>query len=230
MKSLPVTIRTRKRWHYHLWLGVINSALAVFLYGVLSLVYSSPQSWIFRWSLVTGYVGIGLLTATLSVGTLKIWRGQSNPVSTDLRRDIGIWCGIFSIAHVVVGLNIHMKSWTLYFITDAGGLRTDLFGFANYLGLAATLLVVVLLATSNDFSITFLKNKRWKAIQRWNYVFAALVALHAFLFIVVENRVVPFVIILGGFAVWTLVIQAIGFQKRRRAFTDSQTAVTSEQL
>ncbi len=219
MKSQPTDKRARKRFRYHLWAAFISLAATALLYAVLSLFYPSPQSALFRWSLATGYVGAALLATTLSLGAWKILRGRSNTVSTDLRRDIGIWCGILSIAHVVVGLNVHMKSWTLYFVTDAGGLRTDLFGLANYTGLGATLLVVVLLATSNDFSLTVLKSARWKAIQRWNYVFAFLVALHAFLFIVVEKRVVPFVVILGVFAVWTLIIQAVGFQKRRQSLT-----------
>ncbi len=228
MKSLPADKRARKRFRYHLWVAFISLAATTSLYGVLSLVYPSPQSVIFRWSLATGYVGAALLAVTLSLGAWKILRGRSNPVSTDLRRDIGIWCGILSIAHVVVGLNVHMKSWTLYFVTETGGLRTDFFGFANYLGLAATLVVVVLLATSNDFSLTVLKSNRWKAIQRWNYVFAVLVALHAFLFIVVEKRVVPFVIILGAFAIWTLIIQAVGFQKRRQSLTEARATAVSE--
>ena len=220
--------RINKRLRCHIRLAIINFALIAVVYGILSLVYPSPQSRIFRWSLVTGYLGAALLAVTLSLGAWKLWRGQSNPVSTDLRRDIGIWCGILSIAHVAVGLNVHMKSWTLYFVTDSGSLRTDLFGFANYSGLAATLLVIVLLATSNDFSLTFLKNKRWKRVQRWNYAFAVLVALHAFLFIVVEKRIVPFVIILGIFVVWTLVIQAVGFQKRRQSGTEMVAAAASE--
>ncbi len=219
MKSLLTDKRARKRFRYHLWAAFISLGATALLYAVLSLFYPSPQSALFRWSLATGYVGAALLSVTLSLGAWKILRGRSNPVSTDLRRDIGIWCGVLSIAHVVVGLNVHMKSWTLYFVTDAGGLRTDLFGLANYTGLAATILVIVLLATSNDFSLTVLKSARWKAIQRWNYVFAFLVALHAFLFIVVEKRVFPFVIILGVFAVWTLIIQAVGFQKRRQSLT-----------
>ncbi|MDQ3062567.1 MAG: ferric reductase-like transmembrane domain-containing protein [Acidobacteriota bacterium] len=228
MKSLPTDKRARKRFRYHSWVAFFSLAATASLYSVLSLVYPSPQSLIFRWSLATGYVGAALLAVTLSLGARKILRGRSNPVSTDLRRDIGIWCGILSIAHVIVGLNVHMKSWTLYFVTDSGGLRTDLFGLANYAGLAATLLLVVLLATSNDFSLTVLKSKRWKAIQRWNYVFAVLVALHSFLFIVVEKRVVPFVIILGAFAVWTLMIQAVGFQKRRQSLTEARATAVSE--
>ncbi len=230
MKYLLTTERARKRFRYHLWLAFINLVLTALLYGVLSLFYPSPESWIFRWSLATGYVGAGLLGITLSLGAWKILRGRANPVSTDLRRDIGIWCGILSVAHVVIGLNVHLKSWTLYFVTETGGLRTDFFGFANYLGLAATLVIVVLLATSNDFSLTVLKSKRWKQVQRWNYVFAVLVALHAFLYIAVEKRIVPFVFIFGAFAIWTLIMQAVGFQKRRQSRMETQPIAVSEKL
>ncbi len=212
MNLLPTTERAHKRLRRHLWLAVSSLALTALLYGVLSLVYPSPQSW----SLATGYVGAALLAITLSLGAWKILRGRSNPVSTDLRRDIGIWCGIFSLVHVAFGLNVHMKSWTLYFVTDAGNLRTDLFGLANYSGLAATLVIVVLLATSNDFSLTVLKSKRWKAIQRWNYFFAFLVVLHGFVYIATEKRILPFAFIFGVIGLWTAAMQYAGFQKRRR--------------
>jgi len=227
MKHLLTAERARKRFRYHLSLAVINLALTAFLYGVLSFIYPSPQSRIFCWSLATGYVAAALLAITLSLGAWKILRGRSNLVSTDLRRDIGIWCGVLSIAHVIIGLNVHMKSWTLYFVTETGGLRTDFFGLANYSDLAATLVVLILLTTSNDFSLTVLKSKSWKAIQRWNYVFAALVALHAFLYIAVEKRIVPFVFIFGAFLVWTLIIQAVGFQKWRQSRMEAQTIAAS---
>ena len=217
MKALPTVPRRRKRIRYHLWLALISIGLTSLVYGILAFIYPSAQSLMFRWSLATGYVGAALLAVTLSVGTWKIWRGRSNPVSTDLRRDMGIWCGVLSIAHVIAGLNVHMKSWTLYFVTDAGGPRADLFGLANYLGLAATLVVVVLLATSNDFSLSVLKSSRWKAIQRWNYAFAAMVALHTLLYIFVENRIVPFIFIFSAILFWILIIQTVGFRRRRSA-------------
>lgn len=226
MNSLQATLRTRKRLYYHLWLACISLGLTTVLYGFLSLAYPSSQSLLFRWSLATGYVGAALLVAVLSYGTWAILNNRSKPVSSDLRRDMGIWCGILSIAHVFIGLNVHMKSWTLYFVTEAGGFRTDLFGLANYSGLAATLLVVVLLATSSDFALGVLKNKRWKAVQRWNYTFAALVALHAFLFVVIEDRIAPYFFVVSAFLIWTLMIQAAGFRKRRQLVTENQKVST----
>ena len=228
MSLLRATKRTKKRLLHHFRLALASFALTILLYAVLLWFYPDPLRWVFRWSLATGYVAAALLAITLSIGAWKILCGRSNPVSTDLRRDIGIWCGVLSSVHVVVGLNVHFNSWMQYFMTEAGGVRTDFFGLANYSGLAATLVIAILLATSNDFSLTVLKSRRWKAIQRWNYFFAALVALHAFLYIAVEKRIVPFVFIFGAFAIWTLTIQACGFQKRRQAGREGLVADISE--
>jgi sulfoxide reductase heme-binding subunit YedZ len=215
MEQQTIT-RARKRLRHHLWLAFGTFALTAAIYAVLMLVYPSPRLWIFRWSLATAYVASALLAFTLTLGAWNLWRGKITPISSDLRRDFGIWCGIWAIAHTFIGLNVHQKDWRHYFFDDDGAWRTDLFGFVNYVGVAAVLIVIILLLTSNDFALKKLKSKRWKIIQRLNYVFAFLVALHGILFIVVEKRIVPFLFIFGAFVVWMLVFQIIGFQKRRR--------------
>ncbi len=123
----------------------------------------------------TGYVSIILLAITLLIGPLNIYAKRLNPVSTDLRRDVGIWCGLTGLPHVVVGIQVHMGNIWLYFFRAVRGedsykFRDDLFGFTNYIGLLAGLLLVVLLLLSNNISIRWLKSKRWKSIQQWNYI------------------------------------------------------------
>ena len=127
--------------------------------------------------MVFGYLGLVFLAMSLIIGPWNTLCSRSNPLSINLRRDIGIWTGIFSIVHVITGLQVHMngKFW-LYFIfpLDEARLlpiRYDPFGIANYMGLAATLLVIVLLAVSNNFSMRKLRAKLWKRIQRSNYAF-----------------------------------------------------------
>jgi len=58
--------------------------------------------------------------------------------------------------------------------------RHDLFGLANFTGLIATLILLALLATSNDASLRKLGTPGWKQLQRWNYVCFALTAVHTF--------------------------------------------------
>lgn len=212
-----LTERNIRRSLNHLWLASVSISAAVGLYLVLSLVYPSPRLWIFRWSLATAYVGAGLLAITLSIGAWRILKNQSMPISNDLRRDFGIWCAVFAIAHTFIGLNVHLNNWARYFFDDAGDWRADLFGFVNYVGVAATLVVVVLILTSSDFALKNLKSKRWKRIQRWNYVFGVLVALHGIFYIIVEKRVVPFLFIFAVFVIGTTAIQFFGFRKRRRS-------------
>jgi DMSO/TMAO reductase YedYZ heme-binding membrane subunit len=40
-------------------------------------------------------------------------------------------------------------------------------GFANFAGLGAALVFLMLLAISNDLSLRTLKTRRWKSLQRW---------------------------------------------------------------
>jgi sulfoxide reductase heme-binding subunit YedZ len=216
MNFSAITKRTKKRLLHHLLIPLVCFALTGLLHAVLFQFYPDSQQWIFRWSLATGYIAALLLAATLTLGAWNILRKRVNPVSSDLRRDIGIWCALFSLAHVGFGLNVHMQRWTQYFIDDAGRLLTDAFGFANYSGVLATIIVLVLLATSNDVSLRFFKRERWKAIQRCNYVFAFLVVAHGFVYQFVEKRLLTFGFIFGVIALWILIIQFAGFRKRRR--------------
>src|SRR5262249_34897251 len=145
------------------------------------------------------YVGVIFLAAALIIGPLNTLRGVSNPQSSYLRRDIGIIAGIFAIAHTVVGLQVHMAGdFVQYFVHrkpggGIGAVRTDAFGIANHLGLIAVLIIVVLLSISNNVSLRMFGPRRWKAIQRSNYVGAGLVAFHGLVYQAIEHRRSAFV-------------------------------------
>lgn len=143
-----------------------------------------------RLTVATAYTGLGFLAATLLVGPLNERSGRPNPVSTSLRRDIGIWAAIGGILHTVVGLQVHMKGEIVrYFIPESGArvLSRGAVAFlaANYTGLVATLLLVLLLSISNDVSLRTLGPVRWKSIQRLNYLLAALVVVHGALYLAI---------------------------------------------
>ena len=130
-----------------------------------------------------------LLAATLLVGPWNWIRKKPNPVSSDLRRDLGIWAGILALVHTAVGQCVHLRGrpW-LYYVYGptehhhAFPLRHDAFGFANYTGAVSALLVIALLATSNDYSLRTLGTREWKKLQRWNYAVFALAGAHALLY------------------------------------------------
>ena len=157
-----------------------------------------------RMSIATAYLALGFLATTLLLGPLNYRRGRANPVSTSLRRDIGIWAAAAGIMHTVIGLQVHMGGDMIrYFVPDAGprGLSRSTIAFiaANYTGLIATVIVAILLAISNDIALRTLGTARWKRMQQLNYLLFALVVVHGALYLAVDRasliRIVPFVII-----------------------------------
>ncbi len=206
----------RRFFRHHLVLAIICSAVLIILYFS---VRSDDVK--FRWSLTTGYVGLGLLGATLITGALNVLRKRRNPVSTDLRRDLGIWCGLISLIHVALGLQIHLGGNMLaYFFRGTAesvifAPRFDLFGFANYVGLIAALVITLLLVLSNDISLRQLGSKRWKSLQKWNYAVVIFVILHSFAYQFIEKRQLPYLILFGVIVGTALIIQILGYLQKR---------------
>jgi sulfoxide reductase heme-binding subunit YedZ len=140
----------------------------------------------------TGYLSLALLALSLVIGPVNLLLKKSNPLSTYFRRDLGIYAGILALLHCITGLFVHLRGqmWQYFFYkTDQGyTLRFDDFGWANETGLFAGLLVILLLATSNDYSIKKLKPLKWKNIQRLSYLMFALVLIHCLYYRIVGNN------------------------------------------
>jgi methionine sulfoxide reductase heme-binding subunit len=184
-------------------------------------------------SFATAYPALVLLAATLLIGPLSLLRGKRTPVSSDLRGDIGIWAGILGIVHTVVGQNVHLRGrpWLYYVYEHPKAhlipLRHDLFGFSNFTGLISVLLLLLLLATSNDYSLRALSTPRWKQLQRWNYLAFVLAAFHAFGYQSIEKQETPFVAAVVTSVAITAVLQGLGFQRRWRSrVLDQQSSTT----
>ncbi|HEV8725035.1 MAG TPA: ferric reductase-like transmembrane domain-containing protein [Candidatus Binatia bacterium] len=175
----------------------------------------------FKWSLASAYSALAFLSAALFIGPSNILRNRPNPVSTDLRRDIGIWAALLGLFHTIVGLQVHMKGrFWLYFVFSPNEdrflpVRYDLFGFANYTGLAATLVLIMLLALSNDLSLRRLGARRWKSLQRWNYPCCIFVVLHGVAYQFIENRSLWFIGLFGSIVLVAGALQLAGFRKKR---------------
>ncbi len=197
-------------------LGILAVALVVHLV-VVTQTADSPQV-MYRLSMATGYASVVLIAWAMLIGPWRVRHGRSAPASMDLRRDVGIWGGVFGLAHVVTGLQVHFAGqfWK-YFVYPDGDhripLRHDLFGFANWTGLAATLLLVLLLAISNDASLRALGTRRWKSWQRWTYWVAALTVAHALAY-QIETR--HFGRWIAGVVLVTAIVLAMQLDGRRR--------------
>src|SRR5262245_40844369 len=96
----------KRRVQRHISLAVASGLLMVIVFYLTRYLTRSGFIW-FKLSMASAYTALVLLGATLATGPWNVLRGRPNPVSTDLRRDIGIWAGIVGLVHVAVGLQVH---------------------------------------------------------------------------------------------------------------------------
>ncbi|HLZ91170.1 MAG TPA: hypothetical protein VKQ28_05600 [Candidatus Acidoferrum sp.] len=204
--------RLRRRLLYHLLVGIGSVALTLVFMQLFP-----KRDLISRISIGTAYPALFLSAAALLLGPLNVLRRKPNPVSFDLRRDVGIWAGILALAHTAVGLNVHLRGrmW-LYFVDARHHLRQDAFGFANYTGALAALVFALLLALSNDVSLRKLGGGRWKSLQRWAYAAAALTAGHAIAYQQIEKRIWPFEAVFWVVLGFVLTLQVAGAIRNRQ--------------
>jgi len=202
------TIKTRLRKHYLPFLFLI------LLFGLfLHLIWPKRDS-ITIVTDITGYVSIVAIVISLLIGPVNLLLKRNNPVSNHLRRDIGIFGGILAVIHSITGLFVHLRgsNWK-YFLnkTDHGyTIRLDNFGLANYFGLLSTLLILIVLLTSNDYTLKKMDQATWKNIQRLTYFLFILAILHSVYYrIVSKNYYLIFYLYIPLF-VMVLLFQNIG--------------------
>jgi methionine sulfoxide reductase heme-binding subunit len=205
-------------------------AVALVVYFVVIEATSSSRQVMYRLSMATGYASVALIAWALLIGPWRVRRGRTAPVSTDLRRDTGVWGGLFGVAHVVTGLQVHMGGHFMkYFLylddKHAVPVRYDLFGFSNWTGLFATVLLIMLLVISNDVSLRAMGSARWKAWQRWTYPAAVLIVVHTLGYYVIEKSHTWYLI---AFVVVTVGVLWFQLDGRRRVLARGLRAFRSE--
>ncbi len=177
-----------------------------------------------QWSLACAYAGFALLLMTLLLGPLKVARHRPNPVSTDLRRDVGIGAALASAVHVVLSLGDHLGGNVVRYFFEpaqvaAGNLRHDSFGIGAWIGAVALTPLAALAVTSNDRSVRRLGRRRWKALHRLAYPLVVLVLIHTVAFLHATNRRLLFVAAVAGSSVITTAAQLFGVALYRRRVT-----------
>lgn len=202
-------------WWHHLPLGLVSAASVWLLY--VTRDYSDVLT---RLSFATAYPALVLLAATLIIGPWRTLSEKPNVISLDLRRDIGIWAGILSVLHAGFGQFVHLRGrpWRYYIYEkwELMPVRYDMFGFSNYTGLVAALLLLALLATSNDIALRKLGLRDWKKLQRWNYLCFALTALHTFGYLLGIKALRPSLIATAALCVAAAaMLQYLGWRRRR---------------
>lgn len=218
---------------HHLPLGVATCASGFLLY----ITRPFPDV-VTRLSFASAYPALILISATLLIGPFKLFVRKRVPISLDLRRDVGIWAGLAGTFHAIVGQCVHLRwrPW-LYYIYENWQrkhflpLRHDAFGLANYTGLSAAFILLLLLATSNDASLRKLGTPGWKKLQRWNYACFALTAVHTFVYQEgVESQKLPFLATAIVAVALTLLVQYQGFRLRKGVYSRHRPEPVMEPL
>tara|TARA_R110000850_G_scaffold96394_1_gene201566 strand:+ start:3617 stop:4087 length:471 start_codon:yes stop_codon:yes gene_type:complete len=137
-----------------------------------------------------------------------------NPISTNIRRDIGIFGGLLGLIHSVVGLFMHFtgRPW-LYFVEEVEkgfAIRKGNFGLANYTGLLGAFILILLLVISNDYFLRKLKAAKWKNLQRFTYLMFVLVIAHSIFYRLNADKVDLIIYLYLPMFLTILVFQLIG--------------------
>ena len=200
---------------------------------VVAARFGTAQSVAQRVSIATAYASLALLAITLAIGPFGRITVGRYPLSTHLRRDIGVWAGVLALSHVVAALQVHAGGHMLdYFVwpretTYAGIIRFDPFGVANYLGASATIALVALLVTSNDRALGELGATRWRTIHRIAFPVTIVVIVHGLVFAVLERRT-P--VLFAIFAALSLTTFAIRYIARVRGESGVESAARSGEV
>src|SRR5262245_22884590 len=183
-----------------------------------------------QFTVASGYLAVAMLAVTLLLGPANLVLRRRNPLSTYLRRDVGIWTAAFSILHVISAILIHVShgsgvitSVLHFFVAEDGRPLTNSFGWGNWTGSAALLIVLGLLTTSSDAALRMLKARPWKWLQRLTYALFVLVVLHAVFYGALLRMPSPFTLLLVLSVVAVLVGQLVGvwLWRHRRASSAS---------
>ncbi|MFQ5635290.1 MAG: ferric reductase-like transmembrane domain-containing protein [Gammaproteobacteria bacterium] len=213
--SRPVDERARR--HFSL-LVLVAGGVTIATFG------AAPETATDRVSMLTAYQFLLLLTIVLAIGPLRTLRTGRIAANLHLRRDYGIWAGITALLHLFAGTVQSMTPAYISTFVTVGGSgsaiipRQQIFSWGAIIGLAIALLVLVLLALSNDRSIRRFGKRRWKRLHRVNYLVLALTVAHGFAFQFLEGRATWLIafVLLTLIAVVGVQLAGIGAVLRRR--------------
>ncbi|WP_400162065.1 ferric reductase-like transmembrane domain-containing protein [Brevibacillus sp. TJ4] len=176
---------------------------------VLTALWIKPQYAAFppleTWSMILGYLAYVCIAITLLIGPIRPWLPKRwTAHSQYLRRDLGILAGLAAIAHVLLVFILFSGEHRLMLINSGAnppnsilslfihvypGEETALYpnwslvGIANYLGLAALLIVLCLWLTSSDKATSWLGAPAWKRLHMGNPFLFVLVVFHALIYV-----------------------------------------------
>jgi sulfoxide reductase heme-binding subunit YedZ len=147
----------------------------------------------------SGYLSIFLLAVSLLLGPINLLLKIKNPISTNLRRDIGVFGGLLGLIHSVVGLFMHFtgRPWL-------------------YTGLLGAFILILLVVISNDYFLRKLKAAKWKNLQRFTYLMFVLVIAHCIFYRLNADKIDLIIYLYLPMFLTILAFQLIGIRLKTR--------------
>jgi len=180
--------------------------IALGLAAALRLAIDDSQLYVIRLEQLYGFMAIAYWYAALLISPLsKLWStSRAMAFLTFTRRGIGVSAAGLACAHLVVAL------WGQLGGLGSLGLLPSQFIWALLLGIFATLVLLVMAATSFDKVVKFMTYRRWKLLHRLGYLGGIAVILHVWLigthieYSAVQIAAFVALIILFGLEAWRL--------------------------
>lgn len=180
----PVPHLWRRTLLRHLVVVGLSAAL-VYAFGVIHGQWSPMH----RWNRAFADASLALLVITMSIGPLtRLWPALMRIVA--YRRETGIYATLLAAVHTVVIL----AGWVEWDFARLFGYEVipqtgeyvmfqQGFGLANVIGIAALAYALLLMSTSNDWSIRVLGSSVWKFVQNGATILWGLALLHTAYFL-----------------------------------------------
>ena len=136
-----------------------------------------------------------LLAAAVGLGPWQALRSRRPVLNNRLRRDVGIWAAITGLLHLWTGTAQVMRPayFSAYILGSPEAPRpawVEWIGTSSIVGgYLVGLIVLGLLALSNDWSLHRLGAVRWKRLQRGALIVFFATVAHGAAFQVIERRV-----------------------------------------
>ena len=162
--------------------------------GLIYLFWLTRPQWDpeMRFWKAVGDASLMFLYATLAMGPIARLLPSIGRVVL-LRREVGVWFGLFALLHTFLILNGWVR-WDIMrflgyeFIPELGRfVRLESgFGLANIMGIVAIVITLPLMGTSTDWAIQKLGGNAWKFLHSGSYIIFWLVVLHTAYFLFIQ--------------------------------------------
>lgn len=178
-----------------------------------------------RVSLTSAYLFLLLISVVLLLGPLRTLRTGRVIINQTLRRDIAIWCALMGFVHLLAGsvesmTPVYMDVFIKHAVKPPStSTREVLFLWSAIAGFVIGVLLLVLLALSNNWSLKVIGLRWWKRLHRLSYLAFVLTILHGISFQVLESRFWGGYVLVIALTLFVCIFQVLGIRAVKKAPT-----------